>query len=70
MTNERVFTIEAFVTIPAYRDYDIKPDVKRFLMVFPAGRSESGEPTRQQINIVLNRFEALKELPPYFDFHV
>ena len=43
----------------ARRDYDITPD-GQFLMVFPA--NEAGG--RQQINIVLNWFEELKERVP------
>ena len=63
-TNERVLPIEGFVTVSAYRDYDITPDGEQFLMVFSAEQSESGEPVRPQINIVLNWFEELKERVP------
>ena len=57
--NERALPIEGFVTVNARRDYDITPD-GQFLMVFPA--NEAGG--RQQINIVLNWFEELKERVP------
>ena len=33
-------------------------------MVFPADETESGEPARPQINVVLNWFEELKERAP------
>ncbi len=47
-----------------YRDYDISLDGERLLMVFPADRLDTGEPTRPQINVVLNWFEELKERVP------
>ena len=59
-TNERVLPIEGFVTVDAYRDYDIAPDDEQFLMVFAT--EEDAE--RQRINIVLNWFEELKERVP------
>ncbi len=46
------------------RPYDITPDGQRFLMIFPADQTESGEPARERINIVLNWFEELKERVP------
>ena len=59
-TNERTLPIEGFVTVNARRDYDITPDGEQFLMVFPA----EADTERQQINIVLNWFEELKERVP------
>ncbi len=50
--------------VSGYRDYDISPDGKRLLMMFPADQPDSGEPSRPQINIVLNWFEELKERVP------
>jgi len=50
--------------VPGYRDYDISPDGERLLMVFPADRSDSGEPARLQINVILNWFEELKQRVP------
>ncbi len=47
-----------------YRSFDMSPDGKRLLMMFPADQSDSGEPARPQINIVLNWFEELKERVP------
>jgi len=47
------------------RPYDITPDGQRFLMVFPAAQADSvAEPSGEQINIVLNWFEELKERVP------
>jgi len=47
------------------RPYDITPDGQRFLMVFPADQADSvAESADEQINIVLNWFEELKERVP------
>jgi len=49
-----------------YRDWDISPDGKRFLMLKPtsAADDESTAETLRKINIVLNWFEELKERVP------
>jgi serine/threonine-protein kinase len=47
------------------RPYDITPDGQRFLMVFPADQADLvAETPDDQINIVLNWFEELKERVP------
>ena len=61
---EQTLPIEGFRVFAAYRDYDITANGEQFLMLFPADRAESGEPTRPRINIVLNWFEELKERVP------
>ncbi len=63
-SNEQTFPVEGFNVVSTYRDYDMSPDGKRLLMVFPADRPDSGESARPQINIVLNWFEELKERVP------
>ncbi len=63
-SNEQTLPIEGFIVVGYYRDYDMSFDGKRLLMVFPADQSDSGEPARPQINIVLNWFEELKERVP------
>ncbi len=63
-SNEQTFPVEGFNVVAGLRDYDISPDGERLLMVFPADRSDSSEPARDQINIVLNWFEELKERVP------
>ena len=63
-SNEQTLPVEGFNVVATYRDYDITPDGKRLLMVFPADQADSGEPARPQINIVLNWFEELKERVP------
>ncbi|WP_171039874.1 hypothetical protein, partial [Streptococcus pseudopneumoniae] len=63
-SNEQTLPVEGFNVVIDYRDYDMSPDGKRLLMVFPADRPDSGEPARPQINVVLNWFEELKEMVP------
>ncbi len=63
-SNEQTLPVEGFNVETSYRDYDMRPDGERLLMVFPADRPDSGEPARAQINIVLNWFEELKERVP------
>jgi Tol biopolymer transport system component len=63
-SNEQTLPVEGFKVVASYRDYDMSPDGKRLLMVFPADRVDSGEPARPQINIVLNWFEELKARVP------
>ena len=47
------------------RPYDITPDGQRFLMIFPADLADSvTETPAEQINVVLNWFEELKERVP------
>ncbi len=63
-SNEQTLPIEGFNVVSGYRSFDISPDGKRLLMMFPADQSDSAEPARPQINIVLNWFEELKERVP------
>ena len=63
-SNEQTLPVAGFNVVSGYRDYDMSPDGKRLLMVFPAEQSDSGEPARPQFNIVLNWFEELKERVP------
>ncbi len=63
-SNEQTLPAKGFNVVRQYRDYDMSPDGDRLLMVFPADQSDSGEPSRPQINIILNWFEELKERVP------
>jgi len=63
-SNEQTLPVEGFNVVSYHRDYDMSPDGERLLMVFPADQSDTGEPARSQINIVLNWFEELKERVP------
>ena len=62
-SNEQTLPIQEFIVVNYHRDYDITPDGERFMMIFPADRTDS-EPARPQINIVQNWFEELKERVP------
>lgn len=46
------------------RQYDVSPDGKRFLVLLPGNPGESESRPTQQINIVLNWFEELKQRVP------
>ncbi len=65
--NEQALGMRGFfipINLPT-RSYDITPDGQRFLMVFPADQADSvAETADEQINIVLNWFEELKERVP------
>ena len=63
-SNEQTLPIEGFNVVSYYRDYDMSSDGKRLLMVFPADQPDIGEPAGEQINVVLNWFEELKERVP------
>ncbi len=62
-SNEQTLPVEGFNVVGFYRDYDMSPDGERLLMVFPADQADSVAGT-EQINIVLNWFEELKERVP------
>jgi Tol biopolymer transport system component len=57
--NERELPIKGFLLFGGQRDYDVMPDGKRFVMVFPP-RNEAGELERPRINVVVNWIEELK----------
>jgi hypothetical protein len=61
--NERELPIKGFLLFGGQRDYDVMPDGKRFVMVFPA-RDEPGEVQRPRINVVVNWLEELKRRAP------
>jgi hypothetical protein len=53
--------IRGFIQVTNYRDYDVMPNGKEFIMVYPMGtQSPTAAPLRPRINIVLNWFEELK----------
>jgi len=57
--NERELPIKGFLQFGGLRDYDVMPDGKRFVMVFPA-RSAAGDVERPRVNVVVNWTEELK----------
>ena len=62
--NEQPLPIEGFITVAGYRNYDITPDGERLVMVFPADRTEAGDVSPPQINMILNWFQELTERVP------
>ena len=64
VTLERRVPIDDFIVTGGYRSFDIAPDGERFVMVFPAAESNSGEAARDEIIIIWNWFEELKRLLP------
>ena len=63
--NEQVLGMQGFFSPRGgIKAYDITPDGQRFLMIFPQGGADSTESSSQQINVVLNWFEELKERVP------
>jgi Tol biopolymer transport system component len=63
-SNEQTLPIQGFITVTYHRDYDITADGQNFVMMFPADQADFGGPTRDQINIVLNWTEELKQRVP------
>ena len=59
-----IYGIEGFTVVGYHRDYDITPDGERLVMVFPADRTEPGEASPPQINMILNWFQELTERVP------
>jgi serine/threonine-protein kinase len=60
-TNERVLPIDGYRVFLRSRDYDVTPDGKRFIMIFPAEQAERSEPAGVRISVVLNWLEELKQ---------
>jgi hypothetical protein len=49
---------------PGPRPYDITPDGKYFVVMFPAAQPESSKAPPEQINVTLNWLEELKQRVP------
>ena len=64
--NEQVLGMQGYLYLAGgIRTYDITPDGQRFLMIFPADQADSvAETADEQINIVQDWFEELKERVP------
>ena len=63
VTNEEA-VVENFLFVPYFQNYDVTLGSERVLAVLPADQAEVGELEPQQINIVLNWFEELKDRVP------
>jgi serine/threonine-protein kinase len=59
-TSEKELSMQGFVPVANYREYDILPNGKEFVMVFPVGQQASAPPQQPSIHIVLNFAEELK----------
>src|SRR5262245_58739743 len=59
--SEQLLPVQGFLQFDSRRNYDILPDGKQFLMIFPAKQTVE---QRLQINIVLNWLEELKQRVP------
>jgi Tol biopolymer transport system component len=63
-TTERVLTISGFQPVVNYREYDVFPNGRELVMVFPATRTQTAETPTARIHTVLNWFEELKRRVP------
>ena len=64
-TNDKELLIKGFTPTVFYREFDIMPNGKEFVMVFPVTQAgTAAAPARPRVNIVLNWFEELKARVP------
>ncbi len=64
-TSEKELTIQGFVPVTNYREYDIMPNGKDFVMVFPVTQpAAAAPPPLPSIHVVLNWTEELKARVP------
>jgi Tol biopolymer transport system component len=59
-TSDKELSIHGFVLATNYRDYDVMPNGREFLMVFPLAQAPNAPPPRFRISVVLNWVEELK----------
>jgi len=59
-TSEKELPIQGFIPITNNREYDMMPDGKGLVMVFPAGQQNNTPPPPPSIHVVVNWFEELK----------
>jgi eukaryotic-like serine/threonine-protein kinase len=63
-TSEKELSIQGFVPVTNNREYDMMPNGKEFVMVFPAGQQATAPPPQPRIHVVVNWFEELKARVP------
>ena len=63
-TSDKDLPIQGFVLATNYREYDVMPNGKEFVAVFPVVQTPAAAPVRPRINVVLNWFEELKARVP------
>jgi Tol biopolymer transport system component len=61
---DQTLPIQGFLPVVNNREYDVFPDGKQFVMVFPATRQDSGAPPPAQIVAILNWTDELKSRVP------
>jgi eukaryotic-like serine/threonine-protein kinase len=59
-TSEKELTIQGFVPVTNYREYDMMPNGKEFVMVFPVAQQTSAPAVAPSIHVILNWTEELK----------
>jgi serine/threonine-protein kinase len=63
-TSETALPVQGFVPVINYREYDIFPDGRELVMVFPATQTPAAPPPTPRIHAVLNWVEELKARVP------
>jgi hypothetical protein len=63
-TSEESLKIRDFLVFINYRDYDIMPNGREFVMEVSANQTATSAPPRPKIDTVLNWFEELKTRVP------
>jgi Tol biopolymer transport system component len=63
-TSEKELSMQGFLPVANYREYDVLPNGKELVMVFPAGQQASTPRPQPSIRAVLNFGEELKNRVP------
>ncbi|HTM03667.1 MAG TPA: protein kinase [Vicinamibacterales bacterium] len=63
-TSEKALPIQGFLPVAFYREYDVLPNGRQMVMVFPATRTAPAAPANTHIHTVLNWTEELKARVP------
>jgi hypothetical protein len=63
-TAERALPVQGFVPVAFYREYDIFPNGRELVMVFPPTQSTNAAPRNSHIYTVVNWTEELKARVP------
>ena len=63
-SSEAATQIRDFLSFTNERDYDILPNGRQFVMIFPANSTNNQGMVRARIDVVLNWFEELKQRVP------
>ena len=63
-TSERALPVQGFLPVAFYREYDVFPDGRKMIMVFPGTPAGPTTPANTHIYTVLNWTEELKARVP------